>query len=245
MNYTDVNGVSNSPVHHAYGYFAAVLPPYALFFEIAAKAERPVTFVDVLLENQLDGLRVLRVNHKVTHILIFLIHAACPFQLIAKRRPSAGVVALLGQLFDPGLDAHRGFDAFPGRLPVSYVVQQFVNMIIKTLLALHGAPYLNAVFHKPFDDKRSFIVLAAQAVKHENQQNIKPTLQGQLLDFLNSVPILGRFLKTGNAFLGKLLDNFPAGLSLDKLPAKLLLHGNIVFLHLPHRGNTVKAYNTL
>lgn len=118
-------------------------------------------------------------------------------------------------------------------------------MIVKPLLSLHGAPNLDAVLHEPFHHKGRFIVPAAQAVKHEHQQDVKLALQGHPLDFLDGVPILGRLLEAGNALLGKLLDDLPFVLTLDKLTAKLLLHGNVVFLHLPHRGNTVKTDNTL
>ena len=51
-------------------------------------------------------------------------------------------------------------------------------MIIKPLLALHGAPYLDVLLDKPLHHKGRFVILAAQPVKHEYQQNIKPALQG-------------------------------------------------------------------
>ncbi len=49
-------------------------------------------------------------------------------------------------------------------------------MGIKPLLALHGAPYLNAVLDKPLNNKGGFIVPTAQAVKHEYQKNVKLTV---------------------------------------------------------------------
>ena len=129
-------------------------------------------------------------------------------------------------------------------MPVAYVVQQFINVIIETLLSLHRAPNLDAVLHEPLHHKGSFIVLSAQAVKHEYQQNIKLALQGHPLYLLYCVPFLGRDLEAGNTFLGKLLDDLPSRLTLDKLTAKLLLHGNVVFFYLSHRGNTVKTYHS-
>lgn len=131
-------------------------------------------------------------------------------------------------------------------MPASSVCSsEFINMIIKPLLSLHSTPYFDAVLYKPLDYKRRLIVLAAQAVEHEYQQNVKPALQGQFLDFLNSVPVLCGLLEPGYAFLGKLLDDFPASLPLNKLPAKLFLHRDVVFFNLPYRRDTVKAYNVL
>ena len=129
MDYTNVNGVSNGSVHHAYGYFAAVLPPYVLLSEIVAKAECPISLIDIFLKNQLDDFRILRHDYKVTHILIFLIHAACPLCAVAKRRPSAGVMTLLGQLLNTGLDAQGSFDALPGCLPIAYLGPVHINQI--------------------------------------------------------------------------------------------------------------------
>ena len=42
-------------------------------------------------------------------------------------------------------------------------------MIIEPLLALSGAPDLNALLDKPLYHEGSFIVASAQTVKHENQ----------------------------------------------------------------------------
>ena len=84
VDYADVNGVSNGPVHHAYGYFAPVLPPYALLSKVVAKAERPIALMNIFLKNQLDDFGVLRHDYEVTHILVFLIHAARSLRSVAE-----------------------------------------------------------------------------------------------------------------------------------------------------------------
>ncbi len=118
-------------------------------------------------------------------------------------------------------------------------------MGVKPLLALHNAPDLNAVFGKPLNNEGGLVVLSPQAVKHEYQQNVKLALKRHPLDLLNGVPVLGRDLKAGNAFLGKLSDDLPVRLMLAIFMAALLLHGYIVFFHLPHRRDTVQAHHTL
>lgn len=59
-------------------------------------------------------------------------------------------------------------------------------MVVKTLLAFLRAPDLNPIFCKPFYDKRRFILLAAQTVKHEYKKNIKFTYTMASLSFLLS-----------------------------------------------------------
>lgn len=65
--------------------------------------------------------------------------------------------------------SYRCFHAFPICLPETNIVQQFINVIVKSLLAFLGAPHLNAIFDKPFNYKWSFISNSSDAVEHENQ----------------------------------------------------------------------------
>ena len=190
--------------------------------------------IHIFLKNQLDDFRILRLYNKIPHILIFLVHPACFLQPVAKRCAPAGVKPLLSQLFQPGLDAQGSFNALSRSLPIADVIQQLIHVIVKPLLALHGAPYFNILLDKPFHHKGRFIVLAAQPVEHKHQQNIKFALQGHLLYLLNRVPVPGGDLKPGNAFFRKFLGNLPAGVLPAKSPARLLLHGNIVFVNLSY-----------
>ena len=112
-------------------------------------------------------------------------------------------------------------------------------MVVKTLLAFLCAPNLNSVFYKPFYDKRRFILLAAQTVKHEYKKNIKFTYCSVLLDFLNRVAVFCGDFETRDAFFTEFFDNFPVVLVSDKLVAPLLLHGNIILFNLLFRGDTI------
>ena len=156
-------------------------------------------------------------------------------QSVAKGNHSASEAALFRQLFHAGFGTHRGLDAFPGCLPIANVVQQFINVGVKPLLAFLGTPHFNTVFDKPFYNKRRFVLSAAQTVKHEHQQNIKLVLQSVPLNFLYGIPVLGRDLKPGNALFRKLPDNFPSGMLPNKFPARFLLHGNVIFFDLSKR----------
>ena len=156
-------------------------------------------------------------------------------QSVAKGNHSASEAALFRQLFHASFGTHRGLDAFPGCLPIANVVQQLVNMGVKSLLAFLDAPDFNTVFGKPFHNERCFVLSASQTVKHKHQQNIKLVLQSVSLDFLNGIPVLSRDLKPGNALFRKLPDNFPSGMLPNKLPARFLLHGNVIFFDLSKR----------
>jgi hypothetical protein len=106
-------------------------------------------------------------------------------------------------------------------------------MVVEPLLALYGAPNLYAVLDEPFHHKGRFIVLAAQAVKHIDQQNFKLALHCIPLHFLDSVTLFRGDLEAGNAFFVKLICQDPLRVSLDELPAILPLHGDIILFHLP------------
>ena len=129
--------------------------------------------------------------------------------------------------------AHRGFFTFTGRLPEPDVVEQLVHMVVKSLFALFDAPDLDAVFHKPLNDERCFIITAADAVKHEYEQNIKLLCERFLLDLNQRVAILSLRFVTRNALFGNFVHQFPIRMLSDKLPACDALHGNIVMVNLP------------
>ena len=116
-------------------------------------------------------------------------------------------------------------------------------MGIESLLAFFGTPYLDTIFHKPFHDKRCFVIFSAQTVKHENKKNIKGSGKRFLLNFLNSVSFFCRNLVTGNALLRKLFHDCPA-LLCSKFTAALSLHWNIIFFNLPQCGYTIQANHT-
>ena len=130
-------------------------------------------------------------------------------------------------------------------LPKTDVVRQLVRVIIKTLFALLGAPNADAVAHKPFHNKGSFIRDTAYPVEHEHQQNVKLFLFGILLDKLYLVPVFRPYLVAGNALLLQFAYNRPAH-RFTVFPAALSLHGNVCLVvvslvELFIGGNAVKA----
>ena len=46
-------------------------------------------------------------------------------------------------------------------------------MIVEPLLALSGAPDLDAVADEPFHNEGRLVVAASEAVKHENEQDVE------------------------------------------------------------------------
>ena len=67
------------------------------------------------------------------------------------------------------------------------VVEQIVHITVKPLLTLHRAPHRYPLFYKPFQYKRRFVILSAQTVEHEDQQDIKLLFFRFPLDFLQFV----------------------------------------------------------
>ena len=121
--------------------------------------------------------------------MIALVDPPALYKVIAIRSNAAFETALLHKLAQGGFCADRGLFAFPVRLPETNIVREFVGMIVKALLALLCAPDLYTILGKPLHHKGRFIVLAAQPVKHEHQQDVKLPLAGVFLDDL----VLSRF----------------------------------------------------
>ena len=78
---------------------------------------------------------------------------------------------------------------FIGVLLVGFAIMDGQDMGVGSLLPFLGTPHFNAVFHKPFHNKRCFVLSAPQSVKHKYQQNIEFVLQGITLNFLNGIPV--------------------------------------------------------
>ena len=104
-------------------------------------------------------------------------------------------MSILYNLFHPSFDADGSFLRFTGRLPESDVVEQIVHITVKPLLTLHRAPHRYPLFYKPFQYKRRFVILSAQTVEHEDQQDIKLLFFRFPLDFLQFVSICRGDLK--------------------------------------------------
>ena len=70
-------------------------------------------------------------------------------QFVAIWDISAPVLAFLHHLTVLGLYTDGSLFAFTGCLPEADVIQQFVYMIVKSLLSLAGTPNLDALLDKP------------------------------------------------------------------------------------------------
>ena len=196
------------------------------------------------MKNQLNDFRGIFVYRQIKDFFVPLIGTASLIQAIAIRNRAACIKAALCKLLQPGLGAYRSLDTLTRRLPVAYVVQQLIYMIVKPLLSLCCTPNFNSISHKPLNNERSFIILAAQAVKHIDQKNIKLSLYRVTLKLLDGVSFFCRFLKAGNAFLVHFLFKFPIRVFCNKSPAKLSLHRDVVFLNLSYRRYTIKAIDS-
>ena len=67
----------------------------------------------------------------------------------------------------------RGFHTFAVCLPETDIVQQLINVVVKSLFTFLSAPYLNTIFGEPFNDKRCFVGDSPNTVKHKDKQNIE------------------------------------------------------------------------
>lgn len=116
-----------------------------------------------------DDLAFLFVNYEISNRLILLVGSAQMLKPISKWNEATSVQAFLYHLKMFGTDAHGCLFAFAGSLPKSDVVQQFVHMAVESLLAFFGTPNFDAVFYKPLNHERCFIIAPAYAVKHEHK----------------------------------------------------------------------------
>ena len=116
-------------------------------------------------------------------------------------------------------------------------------MGLKPLLSLVDTPDPDSMFYKPLHHKGRLIRFAAQAVKHEHQQDVELALLGPLFEKLQLVPVIGADLVTGHAVLLLLMYDGPAHLC-GKLPAGFALDRDIrlillIVINLLGCGNTI------
>ena len=143
-----------------------------------------------------DNFALARVYLQILYRAAFFVHSALIDRTVAERDRTAHVVSILYNLFHPSFDADGSFLRFTGRLPESDVVEQIVHITVKPLLTLHRAPHRYPLFYKPFQYKRRFVILSAQTVEHEDQQDIKLLFFRFPLDFLQFVSICRGDLKS-------------------------------------------------
>ena len=204
-----------------------------------------VAFFDQKMENLPDDDRLILVYDQVSNRLIFLIGAALVHQLVPVRQVTSPVLAVLDHLQVLGAHTDGGFFAFAGCLPEPDVVEQLVHVGVEALLPLAGAPDLDALLNKPLHNERRLILTPAQAVEHENQQDVEFALDGFLLDLHNGIAVACRNFVARDAFFRDFLNDLPVRMCGGVVPAGDTLHGDVVVIHLTNGGNTVEAYHSL
>ena len=172
--------------------------------------------------------------------MILFIEAPLLFQAVSIGNDPAAEPPLLHNLRQTGLCSGGGFEALAGCLPVADVVHQLVHMGVKPLLSFVHAPDLDALLGEPLHNKGRFIITAAEAGKHEHQQDVKLPFLGVLADLLNGIAVSGSHLETGDTLFRKFFDDRPS-LALRKFTAVLFLHRDIIFFYLSFGRDSIEA----
>ena len=235
---TRVSFVTNHPANRNIRDVLSIAPHNIVFDKIVADSFCAVSLINILLKDQAHHGGFFLVDFQIADSLVLFVQAAFLDTLVTKSYNAASVVTFFRKLFYTGASTDRGLDALAGCLPVADIVHQLIDMGIKTLLTFIYAPDLDPLLREPFHDKGRFVVTPTQTVKHEHQQNIKLSGSSRLLKQLELIAVFCRFLKTGNAFFGKLLDDFPA-LPFCKFVAGFFLHGYVILFDLSNGRNTV------
>lgn len=131
------------------------------------------------------------------------------YQIISISSITALIVTVLNKLSKTCPCTNRIFFAFTVSLPETYVIGEFVGMIIKPLFTLLCTPDANTVFNEPLYNEWGFIGDASNTVKHKNKQNIKLTLLSMFLYNLQLVSPLGTNFMAGNTIFLFLMNNRP------------------------------------
>ena len=146
-----------------------------------------VTFIHILVKDNPYYGSFLLIDMKFVEFVLAFVDAATFHKVTTIRRTAALEVSFFHKLPQAGTGTDRSFFAFAVCLPEADVVQQFVSVVVESLLTLLGTPHPDAVSHKPFYDKWRFICDASDSIEHEHQQNIKLAFSGIILDDLQLV----------------------------------------------------------
>ena len=206
---------------------------------------RSIAFMHILVENNPNYGSFTLVDVQFIQFVLALVDAATFHKVITIRRTAALEVSFFHKLPQAGTGTDRSFFAFTVCLPEADIVQQFVSVVVESLLTLLGTPHPDAVSHKPFYNKRRFICDASDSIEHEHQQNVKLAFSGIILDDLQLVTGGSPDFVARYAFFLFLMDDDPA-LRFSELMASLSLHGQVSFMvgieiHLLIGGNAVQA----
>ena len=206
---------------------------------------RTIALINILVKDDPHYGSFLLVDVQFVQFMLALVDTPTPYKVIAIRRISALEVTFFHKLAQTGTGTDGSLFALAVRLPEADVVQQFVSVVVETLLTLLGTPYPDAVPYKPFHNKGRFICDTTDTVEHEYQQDIELALSGIVLDDLELVAGGGPDFVAGHAFFLFFMDDDPA-LRFSEFMASLSLHGQVCFMvgveiHLLIGGNAVQA----
>ena len=146
---------------------------------------RTIALIHILVKDDPHYGSFLFVDVQFVEFVFALVDTPTPYKVIAIRRISALEVTFFHKLAQTGASTDGSLFALAVRLPEADVVQQFVGVVVETLLTLLGTPYPDAVPYKPFHNKGRFICDTTDTVEHEYQQDIKLAPPGIVLDNLD------------------------------------------------------------
>ena len=80
------------------------------------------------------------------------------------------------------------------------MVEQFVDVIVESLLTFPGAPHFDSLLSKPLNHEGRLVIASADAVEHEYQQHIELVQNGSFLDLYDGVSGVGADLIARDTF---------------------------------------------
>ena len=203
----------------------------------------------ILVENNPNYGSFTLVDVQFIQFVLAFVDTPAFHKVVTIRRAAALEVPFFHKLPQTGTGTDRSFFAFTVCLPEADIVQQFVSVVVESLLTLLGTPHPDAISHKPFYNKRRFICDASDSIEHEHQQNVKLAFSGIILDDLQLVTGFCTDFVARHALFLFLMDDDPA-LRFGKFVTRLALHRKICFMirveiHLFVGGNTVQAADAI
>ena len=105
-----------------------------------------IALIHILVKDNPHYGSFLLVDVQFVQFMLALVDTPTPYKVIAIRRISALEVTFFYKLAQTGAGTDGSLFAFSVRLPESDVVQQFVSVVVETLLTLLGTPYPDSRF---------------------------------------------------------------------------------------------------
>ena len=113
----------------------------ARIVQIGSNVLWTIALIHILVKDNPHYGSFLLVDVQFVQFMLALVDTPTPYKVIAIRRISALEVTFFYKLAQTGAGTDGSLFAFSVRLPESDVVQQFVSVVVETLLTLLGTPY--------------------------------------------------------------------------------------------------------